>query len=180
MNFFFHHVGGPGSERDLPKTVFSSIPISRIESAIPDSINEKREISDRLKKEFPLGSCNVWGVPAGATSVMQRLEVGDTMLLVGSIHWINCTIPAMGEVRVYPKTLLLDLSRELWGETRFPYIFFFKTERLDLTWLQFLEDIGYAQNFNPTGKVYRVTPSRFSKFDGPLGYTAHLRKTCQA
>lgn len=175
MDFFFHHVGGPGSARDFPRTVFATIPLERIASGLGNNPN-KQEIIGQLQRAFPSGFCNVWGVPEGAKPVIRKLQVGDAMLLVGSVHWMTAVIPALSIVKVFPRILLLDLSRELWGEAGFPYIFFFDTERIQHNWHQFVEDIDYSSNFNPRGMVYRVNPSRLVQFGGPLGYVEHIRK----
>lgn len=176
MDFFFHHVGGDGSKRDFPKTVFQTIPLPQICAKLPDG-SGKDEITQELERSFPQGRCNVWGAPEGSKVVLKHLQVGDAFLLVGSIHWTTAIIPALGIVRVFPRTLMKTLSQELWGDVRFPRIFFFDTQRIEYHWQQFVADVGYSSNFNPHGLVYRVRSNRLSKFGGPSGYVDHLLRS---
>jgi hypothetical protein len=72
---------------------------------------------------------------------------------------------------------LESLSKALWGETRFPYIFFFETERLDYSWITFLDHTGYERNFNPHGLFYHTKPERLIKHGGAMGFVKTLRST---
>jgi putative restriction endonuclease len=90
---------------------------------------------------------------------------------------IDGDVPALCEAKVFFPNRLPSLSTALWGEERFPYVFFFNTERLDLSWIEFVQDIGYADNFNPRGNFYSVADHRLSRFNGPAGYIRHLRQT---
>jgi len=68
-----------------------------------------------------------------------------------------------------------DLSKALWGAENFPYIFFFDTERLKLTWNEMLEHFAYASNYDPRGKFYSVADPRLDKFGGVERYVEYLR-----
>jgi 5-methylcytosine-specific restriction enzyme A len=127
MRLFYHHVGVAGAEADFPKTVYSRVPHSRVADAIADRPSATGIIAD-LRNAFPSGSSNCWGVPAGAQSVIRHLSPGDTVLLVESTRG-DGAIPALGIVKVYPREELPDLSSALWGDVRFPYVFFFETEQ---------------------------------------------------
>ena len=72
MQLFFHDVGLQGSNRDFPKTVFANVPVQVVEERTPGFLKE--EVVAALREKFPRGSFNVWGVPAGAQSVIKRLE----------------------------------------------------------------------------------------------------------
>src|SRR5215208_669160 len=127
MNIYFHHVGQEGSARDFPKTVFSPVPIKSIESSLPNSIPGRQDFLKELFDSFPGGFVNAWGVPQGAGSVVRRLRRGDVVLLVETTT-ADGRVPALCEVRLFWRVPLQELSETLWGEHRFPYIFFFQTE----------------------------------------------------
>ncbi|QJW89366.1 restriction endonuclease [Spirosoma taeanense] len=167
MQLFFHDVGISGADRDFPKTVFSSISLQTIEKNIPQHV--KSEVLEALDREFISGEFNCWGVPAGAGSVIRQLEVGDVMLLIRTTGG-DGDIPALCRVRAYWREQLAELSHALWGSARFPYIFFFKTESISLTWADLKEHVGYAPNFRPSGNVYRVRHDRLREFGGIEGY----------
>ena len=88
-------------------------------------------------------------------------------------------IPALCLVDAYWKHEMTDLSRALWGSERFPYIFFFETEPISLTWTDFKEHVGYAPNFRPSGNVYRVHKDRLQQFGGARGYVEYLREDAE-
>ncbi|MBD2096010.1 HNH endonuclease [Trichocoleus sp. FACHB-591] len=173
MELFFHDVGLKGATRDFPKTVFSQISILLVEESVPDAESYKAALLEELKNKFPSGYFNCWGVPAGAKSVIKNLSVGDAMLLIKTTGG-NGEIPALGIVRVFQKYPMQELSVALWGEAKFPYIFFFDTESISLTWQAFKSHVGYDSKFRPSGNVYRVKNDRLNQFDGVEAYLSHL------
>lgn len=171
MELFYHDVGLKGADRDFPRTVFGSVPVKVVEEHAPHHL--RAEMVDGLGALFPAGSFNCWGVPAGAASVIKQLDVGDVMLLVRTTGG-DGDIPALCLVRAFWKEPMPALSSALWGSERFPYVFFFNTERISLTWTDFIRDVGYADNFRPSGNVYRVREDRIEDHGGTPGYVAHL------
>ena len=172
MEIFYHHVGSPGADRDFPKTVFGEVTLKLVEENIGDGVG--RLVVQELEAEFGTDAFNCWGVPAGAHQVIQSLKPGDVMLLAASAR-IDGLVPALCEVRVFEPAQFRELSNILWGDEKYPYLFFFKTERLTLTWPDFLEHLGYSENFNPRGWVYHVSASRLAQYHGPEGYVNLLR-----
>jgi hypothetical protein len=79
-------------------------------------------------------------------------------------------------VRVFRPDELRDLSFALWGNQKFPYIFFFRTEELTLSWPELREHLGYAPNFDPRGNFYSVVSQRLDTFGGVEGYVRYLRE----
>lgn len=131
-------------------------------------------IYETLLTEFPNGFCNAWGVPQGAKPVIKNLEINDVMLLIKTTGG-DGEVPALCHIRGFWREPLLELSNFLWGNTHFPYVFFFKTEDIDLTWYQLKTDIGYKQNFRPSGNVYRIKEERLTDFGGVNAYVDMLR-----
>jgi 5-methylcytosine-specific restriction protein A len=174
MKLFYHHVGKVGSQEDFKKTVFKRVPIS-ILNTIPPTEPYRNDIIQSVRAAFPDGSFNCWGVPSGADSVVRRLEVGDAVLLVETVGEFG-NIPVLGIVSAFWKCQLRDLSEALWGESKYPYVFFFNTETIDLTWEQFLNDVGFKENFNPRGKFYSVKDKSLDSFGGVSKYVDHLRQ----
>lgn len=173
MKLFYHHVGQKGSE-DFKKTVFKEVPISVVEDSLPLDDPTREELLQRLRSRFPGGKFNCWGVPAGAKPVIQNLTEGDCVLLVESVGAMG-RVPALCQVDLYWRKQLRPLSRALWGDDKFPYIFFFRTEELSLNWIQFLEHLDYKENFDPRGKFYSVADNRLVEFGGVEQYVVYLR-----
>lgn len=173
MQLFFHDVGLKGATADFPKTIFGDIAVSDIVEHCPYEV--RAEIQTNLLAEFPDGFCNAWGVPAGAKSVIRQLEISDVMLLIKSTGGAE-EMPALCHVKAFWQIELLELSQFLWGSKHFPYVFFFKTQYIDLTWSKFKQDVQYLPKFRPAGNVYRVKSERLEHLGGAAGYMAHLIK----
>ncbi|WP_379543867.1 HNH endonuclease [Psychrobacter sp. R86515] len=173
MQLFFHDVGLKGSARDFPKTIFSEISVEHILQNVPADL--KDEMSKRLKESFPDGFCNVWGVPAGAKSVIKRLNVNDAMLLIRTTGGSG-DLPALCIVKEFWREPMSELSNFLWESGHYPFVFFFKTQKIELTWSQFKEHVGYKMNFRPSGNVYRVkeADSKLSSFGNVESYIDFL------
>jgi hypothetical protein len=174
MKLYYHHVGLVGANEDFKKTVFGKMPISVVKHNVSDSNPNKPEMLKVLKANFPDGKFNCWGVPSGARSVINNLNVGDAVLLVESTG-NDGRVPALCGVVGFWKDELRQLSKALWGNEKFPYIFFFHTEKLKLTWGQMLLHLGYKPNFDPRGKFLSVADSKLDSFGGAARYVEYLR-----
>lgn len=174
MKLYYHHVGLVGANEDFKKTVFGRVPISVVKNNVNDKNPNKAEMLKVLKANFPDGKFNCWGVPSGASSVINNLDVGDAVLLVESTGG-DGRVPALCRVVGFWKDELRQLSKALWGNDKFPYIFFFHTEKLNLTWKQMLSHLGYKPNFDPRGKFYSVADSKLTSLGGAERYVEYLR-----
>lgn len=175
MDLFFHHVGQPGSASDFPKTVYSTRLISEVEKSIPDENPEKFHLINELKLNFPSGRFNCWGVPEGAKSIIRNLKNGDTVLLVQSSR-IDGKVPILCKVKVYLPVKLNELSKVLWGDDKYPFIFFFDSEEIDLMWIDFREHLGYMEKFDPRGNFYKVASERLQSYGSIQNYIDYLLK----
>jgi 5-methylcytosine-specific restriction enzyme A len=173
MRLFYHHVGSIGAREDFPKTVTKSIPISLVEESLKDGNPIKPILLDQLREKFPEGFFNCWGVPSQASIVISNLQEGDVVLLVESVN-IQGTIPFYCDVNVFIPDEMRELSYALWGNDKFPYIFFFETQKLNLLWIEFLDLLGYSENFDPRGKFYSVAESRLEKHGGTKAFVSDL------
>ena len=171
MQIFIHNVGKQGADDDFPKTVFKEIGIDYIEKYLPEA--EKNEIISTLWELFPDGACNVWGVPSGATNEINKLQIGDAVLLMRTIS-NDGEIPALAIVKAVWKEKMLGLSNALWGSNKFPYIFFFKTKRINLTWTEFKNHVGYSPDYKIPGWFTRIRPERLETFGDGGGYIETL------
>jgi putative restriction endonuclease len=172
VKLYYHHVGQEGSS-DFDKTVFKELDVSILNDALDPSIRD--ETISKMKLLFPTGLFNCWGVPALANIVIKNLTAGDYVLLVQSTR-IDGVIPALCYVKYFLPGQQPLLSEVLWGKNKYPYIFFFDTERLHLPWIDFLDHLEYAQNFDPRGKFYSVADERLSEFGGVENYISFLRE----
>lgn len=177
MQVFFHHVGQSGARVDFPKTVYQELDEVTVQDSIPDNMVAKYETISMLRRQFPEGRFNCWGVPAGAKSVIRRLSMGDCVLLVEKAGRTDGEVPVLCEVKVYLPVEFPNLSKALWGSNKFPYIFFFDTERIALTWPELRSQLGYSENYDPRGRFYSVKSRRFNEFGGEDRYVMFLRQT---
>jgi len=174
MRFYYHNVGVDGATADFPKTVFTDLPISLIEDNVSTEIPLRSELIQSLKENFPEGFFNCWGVPEGAQRIIGNLQVEDAVLLVESIRKEGL-VPALCIVKTYMNFPLPELSKTLWGSAHFPYIFFFQTEELNLTWQEFRQHVRY-DNYRPPALFLPIDNTRFETFGGPKSYLAFLRQ----
>lgn len=174
MKLYYHHVGIPGSSEDFKKTVFGGKTIEIVEDNVSAAYPHKTEMLKLLRAHFPSNSFNCWGVPAGASSVIGNLKTGDAVLLVESTGK-DGRVPALGVVVGFWRDELRGLSKALWGLNKFPYIFFFHTERLSLKWEQMRKQLGYKPKYNPRGKFLPVANNKLNSFGGVERYVEFLR-----
>ena len=170
MELFFHHVGQPGAKKDFPKTIHKKLSIEKL---ISDNIISDDKLIEELRNRFPFGEFNCWGVPAGAKSVIRNLKEGDYVLLVESSR-IDGAVPVLCPIKLFWKYELRALSDYLWQDSKFPFIFFFDTVQIDFLWIEFIEDLGYRENFSPRGNFYKVDSDRLARFGGVEKYVYHL------
>jgi hypothetical protein len=174
MRLFFHHVGQAGANEDFKKTVYKEVSIETVESNIPTHDLLRGEILQVLQTQFPSGLFNCWGVPAGARSVIRQLATDDFVLLVESATEYG-DVPILCHVRAFWPHELRNLSLALWRNDKYPYIFFFRTEKLTLSWPELREHLGYRHNFDPRGNFYSVASNRLDDFGGVEAYVEGLR-----
>jgi 5-methylcytosine-specific restriction protein A len=174
MHLYFHHVGQDGSARDFPKTVWGKVRIETVEANIPSSEPKREAILRELRQKHPSGVFNCWGVPAGANVVINNLKPGDAVLLVETLH-LGGSVPALCEVSVFYPVQLPELSDALWGEHHFPYIFFFTTQRLHLSWEELRETLEYSHNYDPRGRFNSVHASKPKRFANHAAFVQWLR-----
>ena len=174
VNFFLHYVGQSGAARDFPKTVFADRPTSLVLENVSDNHPQKGYLLSRLGEAFPTGRWNCWGVPHGAERAIARLREGDVFLLMET-HAGEGPVPALGVVEVYVPQRFPGLSRALWGESGFPYVFFFRTQPLSLTWPELRHRLGYESTYKgPIGQVQRINEAKVAQAGGPDALVAWL------
>jgi 5-methylcytosine-specific restriction protein A len=174
VTLFLHHVGQAGAEEDFKKTVYKDIGIGTVESNVAASDPRRHELLNKLRQKFPGGFFNCWGVPAGASSVIKRLQAGDFVLLLEAATQ-DGQVPVLCHVRLFWPHKLWDLSLSLWNSNNYPYVFFFHTEKLNLSWPEFTEHVGYKPHYNPRGNFNSVASGKLDDFSGVAGYIQYLR-----
>lgn len=174
MKLYYHHVGKKGANEDFKKTVFSRVPISMVEQTVSDDEPNKSKLVSELYRNFPNGSFNCWGVPNGAARVIKNLQVGDAVLLIEDASLLGGNIPALCVIKVFLRQEFLSLSYALWGSSHFPFIFFFDTIPLDLSWVDFKSDVGYSENYSPQGYFLAVADNKLDSLGGAEKYVKYL------
>ena len=175
MQLFIHDVGREGAARDFPRTVFGDVRLETVERHVPGHL--KAEVVTTLGELFPSGTFNCWGVPSGAAraGVVNRLRVGDAVLLIRTTGGRG-DIPALCVVKAYWREEMLELSQALWGSANFPYIFFFETQEIELTWVDFKNHVGYEPNYRLGGSMSRVREERLERVGGAREYISTIRR----
>ena len=169
MNVFYHKVGMFGSDRDFPKTVFRQVNLATVKSAT-EGHPYQQPLLNALRAAFPDGVFNVWGVPAGARKKMRDLKVGDSVLLMRSV-----IIQALAKVEVYIQAEFPALSEALWGESKFTWVFFFRTQRLYLPWKVLNAPLKYSSNYHPRSAiVYSIRQDRLDNLGGSKAFVRSL------
>jgi 5-methylcytosine-specific restriction protein A len=161
MTVYWQHVGEKGGSRDFPRTI-GSPKAGLVRFAFEDispflnhlDTSEVSEIERDLRR-YAQDGFQIWGIPAGAKSVLRQLSVGDHLLLLET--------PGPGGQFVYggvvvgrPSMECHDLSKHLWGEQRFPLIVFLRGGLTSYRWYDFCDRLGYKRNWNPAGNTYRL------------------------
>ncbi|MEW6688554.1 MAG: hypothetical protein AB1452_05610 [Pseudomonadota bacterium] len=165
MTVFFQHVGEAGAARDFPRTIGTEraglirYELSEISTYLHPLLSDEVESIEAITKvETPKGF-QIWGIPAGARPVLRRMAHGDYLLLLETI--------GEGGLFTYGGRVVARLSRELpafskflWTEARFPIIIFLDGDLLRYGWPDFRNRFGFAPNFDPRGRTYRLLPDR--------------------
>lgn len=181
MTVYFQHVGEKGGGRDFPRTIGTrKAGLCRfnwydIESYLQNlDASERNVLQQKIETQAPDGF-QIWGIPSGARSVLRSLAVGDFLLLLES-HTRGGTFYYAGRVICKPSMECFDLSKHLWGEQRFPLILFLSGDMTDYSYNSFCNDFGFAENWHPAGKTYRLLPSRLdeSRFDNENDFIKHV------
>jgi len=153
MTVYFQHVGGQNSARDFPRTIgvgndvrkFTPSDLGQFSSLIPVGLSDFQ----------------VWGIPGGAAGVHEHLQIGDWFLLASSLG-DEGGVEYVGKVVHILQGRQSELSKRLWTEDRFPWVFMLKGEMRHVPWPQFLSRIGYAANFDPRGHTFGISRQKMS------------------
>jgi hypothetical protein len=182
MKAFIMHVGHPGNV-DIGYTVTRRRSLSELQAQLPVDAPERPYFSDagEVSQAFPTGAFNCWGVPSLAEPSFDKTSVGDLVLFAPSIG-IRGGIEQLGIVAAKCPARAHAASRVLWPDTPndrlFPLLFFFDTEIGVRGWFDFLDDLGYAHNFNPRGWYRQIAADRFARWGDAEGYLDFLRARC--
>lgn len=174
------HVGNPGNV-DIEYTVTKRRSRTEVLSKLTPTAPERSyfESDSLFQKQFADGSFNCWGIPEKASPAFQRTNIGDLVLFAPTIGNNDGGIHQIGIVKAKCPLRCHEASRILWTNTPenrlFPWLFFFKTEVGFRSWSDFLEDIGYAKNWDPLGYYRPIGSNRFSKWGNEDGYLDFLR-----
>jgi len=183
MKVFIMHVGHPGNV-DIDWTVTRHRTLDELLSKLPSDAEERPYLDThpQLRKAFPEGRFNCWGVPERAEPSFRKTRPGDLVLMIPQIGLHDGGVHQLGIVRAMCPVCAYHASRILWPETPrerlFPWLFFFHTEIGYRGWFEFLEDLDISQNWHPRGWYRPLAEGRFSKWGGPGGYLEFLRSEC--
>jgi 5-methylcytosine-specific restriction protein A len=183
MTIYFQHVGERGATRDFPRTIgtrksgLMSFQIEDIETYLaPLTGYERSMVKTDINEKAPDGF-QIWGIPAGAKSVLKKMETGDYLLLLESITE-GGFFAYGGEVVSKVPQELPALSRFLWTEAHFPLILLLRGALLHYPWPVFCTDFKFNMAWNPAGQTYRLKEERLieSPYGGEMAFRKELRR----
>jgi hypothetical protein len=186
MTVFFQHVGEQGAARDFPRTIGTrksglvAFRLYEIESYMASLTPYERSYIRSSIDELAPGGFQIWGIPAGAKSILRTMQTGDYLLLLESVTE-GGFFAYGGEVIAKVPKELPELSRFLWTEAHFPLIVFLKGAMLHYPWPLFCNDFKFKVNWNPAGQTYRLKEERLheSPFGGELAFRKALSQFVQ-
>jgi hypothetical protein len=98
MKLFYGHVGRIGAANHFPLTVFNKVPVDVVERNMSPQDPSRSAILESLRRNFPSGYANSWGVPTGGGNIFRHLNRGDVVLLVEGAT-SDGLVPALCEVK---------------------------------------------------------------------------------
>ena len=179
---FYDHAGIDGARMHFPQSLARRLTAQQVQAHLQRDLGpqEGQRFASQLASKFPDGF-NCWGIPTGGERVFNLLDAGDIVLLIGKIQvqpYPDGLFEYAATVQVkYPDPLHWT-SQHVWGEARWPLMFFFGATKIALPWPTFLKDTGYLTTWNPQGMFYRVNPKRYGNLPGgdPDLYLQHIVK----
>ncbi len=183
MTIYFQHVGERGGARDFPRTIgtrkagLMTFSYEGIEAYLSPLSGYERSMVKEDVKEKAAAGFQIWGIPAGAKSVLKRMETGDYLLLLESVTE-GGFFPYGGEVVSKIAQPLPELSRFLWTEAHFPLIVLLRGNLMHYPWPTFCADFGFKLAWNPAGQTYRLKEERLieSPYGGEMAFRKDLRR----
>lgn len=163
MDIYFQHVGERGGQRDFPRTLGDKkVGLRRF--VFNDVAEFVSDPSERIRKDLSISApegFQIWGVPSGATRILKNLSPGDWFLILesdrpgGQFHYVGQVLHRInGED--------FRLSEHLWGEAKFPLIFFLRGQLTSFPWEVFRRNLGYKENWRLSGQTYRLPGDRIT------------------
>jgi hypothetical protein len=183
MQVFLMHIGHPGHV-DVDYTVKKRRDVAELLHALPADALERPffERDAAFRQAFPSGEFHCWGIPPRAQSAFERTSVGDLVLIVPWIGIHDGGVHQIGVVKAKCPVRASFASPILWPKTPhgrpYPWLIFFDTEAGRRPWHDFLEDLGYQENWNPRGWYRPIDERRFHKWGGSVAYLQFLRTEC--
>ncbi len=175
-----HSPIGADNAYNLDYTVRQSRSFDEMLAKLPRG--EERDYFEKnteLRRAFPQGTFNVWGVPEDAKPPFDLTEPGDVVFFAPSVGDSDGFVQYFCVVKVVPRLRFEKASRILWMEAPqdriYPYIFFFDVEEGALPWFNFTYDAGYTPGWNPKGWYVHLANARFLGDRNSLSYLEYIR-----
>ena len=179
---FYNHAGALGARKHYPRSMSRLLKSRDIKTSLVSDVGgvEAQRLGAILDRSFPNGF-NCWGVPSGARGLFHRIQPGDVFLLIGKVQiapFPDGAFDYAAKIELTWPEPLPATSQQIWGEARWPFVFFFSASRVSLPWPVFLKDVNYRSGWNPQGRFYRVNPFVYGRLPGgdPDGYFQHILK----
>lgn len=164
MTVYYQHVGEQMAARDFPVSLGSpttglkGFRLAELEANLQHV--DTAEFS-AMKTKLSDRPFQIWGLPAGAERVVARMTTDDFLILLESVDFQYC-----GRILHRVSKFSHELSRQVWGEQRFPIIVFLDGDLISYEWRDFLSDLGFAGNYRLRGTTMsiggdRIAASRF-------------------
>jgi hypothetical protein len=180
LQAFLMHVGHPGHV-DIPYTVTKRRTVTEVLDTLSVDAPERAFFEGNLEflHAFPDGQFHCWGIPPRAKPAFEDTNAGDLILFAPWIGIHDGGIHQLGIVKAKCPEAASQASRILWPNTpydrQYPWLLFFDTEVGRRDWYDFLDDLGYAERWNPRGWYRRLSDDHFKRFESVEKYLDFLR-----
>jgi hypothetical protein len=177
---FYYHVGAEGALAHFPRSMATRHTGQSLRRWFERDLEpeEGQRLADRLDKRFPHGF-HCWGVPTGGRRAFDMLGEGDIVLFIGKIQMVpypDGMFEYATRVELKYRGPLSWTSQHIWGEARWPLLFFFEALNISFPWPTFLAQVGYSPNCSPGGRLCCVKAARHGMLPGgnPDAYLQYI------
>jgi hypothetical protein len=179
MTIYYQHIGEKLWTRDAPQSIGTPTGVRRFTIQDIESFLGHLEPFEllsiyRVVEDLAPTGFQIWGIPEGARDVLAPMVSGDFLLLLESTDFRY-----VGQVLHRTSQPCWDLSRHIWGESRFPLIILLQGEMITYEWKQFATDFEFASNYHMRGQTMRLANERVaaSEFETEENFVSHLLTT---
>ena len=167
MTIYFQHVGAENAARDFPRSLLlaDGTPVKfSLEDVTPYLSHLSKEELSSIESELGGNTFQIWGLPAGAKTIVAKMKKEDYLLLI-PLASSDGGVTYACRRRTNPILFGDELSEHVWGNGKFSCIVLVDGSPVSLPWDAFLGSLNYAPNWRPAGQTYPIKADRLQHSD---------------